>query len=51
MRSIKRKRKTVANDGGQWQVTLFTNETMEAVRKLAPEAIVHCIRTQELSED
>lgn len=40
MRSIKRECKMVA--GGQGQVTLFTNETMEAVRELVPEAGGHC---------
>lgn len=39
MRSIKRESKTVAD--GQGQATLFTHETMEAVRELAPEAGGH----------
>lgn len=39
--------------GGQGQVTLFTNETTEAVRELVPEAGGHCWvsePTQEFSE-
>lgn len=40
MRSIKRECKMVA--GSQGQVTVFTNETMEAVRELVPEAGGHC---------
>lgn len=40
MRSIKRESKTVV--GGQGQAALFTHETMEAVRELAPEAGEHC---------